>query len=82
MSNLKVSTATIVRTICLILALVNQVLSVTGHAVLPISNEQTEQLVTLVITISTSLISWWKNNSFTQPALQADAVLTDLRNKS
>lgn len=82
MSNLKISTATIIRTVCLLLALVNQALSVTGHAVLPISNEQAEQLVTLLITVVTSLVSWWKNNSFTQPALQADAVLTDLRNKS
>lgn len=82
MRNLKVSAATIARTAALLLALTNQILSSTGHAVLPIESEQLEQLVTTGLTVSTSLIAWWKNNSFTQPALQADAVLTDIRKKS
>lgn len=65
---------TIVRTICLALALVNQLLSNAGHAVLPIADEQVETLVTTVITIGVALWNWWKNNSFTQAALEGDAV--------
>lgn len=69
-----VKTDTIVRTVCLILALVNQLLSSTGHAVLPIADEQVETLVTTVITIGVAVWNWWKNNSFTQAALEGDAV--------
>lgn len=40
--------------------------------VLPIESAQLEQLVSVGITIVTSLVAWWKNNSFTQEALAAD----------
>ena len=69
-----VKTDTIVRTVCLILALVNQLLSNTGRAVLPIADEQVETLVTPVITVGVSLWNWWKNNSFTQAALAGDEL--------
>lgn len=65
---------TIIRTICLILALINQLLSNAGHAVLPIADEQVETLVTTVITVGVSLWNWWKNNSFTQAALAGDEL--------
>lgn len=71
MSNVKLDT--VIRTVVLVLALVNQLLSSTGHAVLPISDEQVETGITLVATISASLWAWWKNNSFTKNAIAADA---------
>lgn len=75
--NIKIDT--IIRTICLALALINQLLSNAGHAVLPIADEQVETLVTTVITIGVALWSWWKNNSFTQAALEADALKDALK---
>lgn len=69
---MKVKTGTIARTLILILALVNQVLSVLGYKLIPIEDEQINQLVTLICTVSTSLIAWWKNNSFTKKAIEAD----------
>lgn len=74
-----VSAATIVRTVCLMLALVNQILSATGHAVIPIENAEVEQLVTSMITVATALVSWWKNNSFTTAAIEADKELDRLK---
>lgn len=74
-----VSAATIVRTVCLMLALVNQILSATGHAVIPIENAEVEQLVTSMITVATALVSWWKNNSFTTAAIEADKVFDRLK---
>lgn len=74
-----VSAATIVRTVCLMLALVNQILSATGHAVIPIENAEVEQLVTSMITVATALVSWWKNNSFTTVAIEADKVFDRLK---
>lgn len=76
-----VKTDTIVRTIILIVALVNQILTSTGHAVIPVSDEEITQVITLVITIGASVWAWWKNNSFTKEAIQADQVLADLKNK-
>jgi SPP1 family holin len=74
-----IKTDTIVRTICLALALVNQLLSNAGHAVLPIADEQVETLVTTVITIGVAVWSWWKNNSFTQAALAGDELKDSIK---
>ena len=81
MSNFKISTATIVRTACLLLALANQVLSAMGKPIIPIESGTVEQLVTAGITTVTALIAWWNNNSFTQAAIQADAELERLKNQ-
>lgn len=79
MGNFKISTATIVRTACLLLALANQVLSAMGKPIIPIESSTVEQLVTAGITTVTALIAWWNNNSFTQAAIQADGVLENLK---
>ena len=71
----KITTATIVRTICLTLALVNQALSVWGHSPLPIEDETVSQFISLMMTTAASVAAWWKNNSFTQKAIEADRVL-------
>lgn len=76
---MKVKTETIVRTVILALALVNQLLSATEHAVLPIQDEQAETLITTGATILASLWAWWKNNSFTREAIAADNHMADLR---
>ena len=67
-----ISAGTVARTACLLLALTNQVLSALGKPVLPIESATVEQLVTAGITTVTALIAWWKNNSFTRAALEAD----------
>lgn len=76
---MKVKTETIIRTVVLALALVNQILASTGHSVIPISDEQVETAITLAITICASIWTWWKNNSFTKNALIADKALDDLK---
>lgn len=67
-----VTVGTIARTACLLLALTNQVLSALGKPVLPIESQTVEQLVTAGITTVAALVAWWKNNSFTTAALEAD----------
>ena len=78
--NLKISTGTVARTACLLLALTNQVLSALGKPVLPIESQTVEQLVTAGITTVAALIAWWKNNSFTQAALEADKTYEKVKN--
>lgn len=73
MSN--VTTGTIARTIVLILALANQVLAMCGKQVLNIADDDIYQTVSLLFTIGASATAWWKNNSFTQNAINADKFL-------
>lgn len=75
----KIKTDTIIRTVILIVALINQALTVAGKSLLPITDEQISELITLSITVGASLWSWWKNNSFTKEAVQADEVLKRLK---
>ena len=79
--NNKISAGTIARTACLLLALTNQILSACGKPVLPIESATVEQLVTAGITTVAALIAWWKNNSFTTAAIQADKYLEDKKSK-
>ena len=74
-----VSAATIARTAMLALALINQILSALGKPVLPIESQTVEQLVTAGITTVAALVAWWKNNSFTVAALQADQTYDKLK---
>lgn len=76
---LKVSAGTIVRTIVLALALLNQVLAASGHAVLNVDEGTITQLLNAAITIIAAVWAWWKNNSFTQPALYGDETMKALR---
>ena len=79
--NTNISAGTIARLICLILALVNQVLVMTGHSVLPIENQTIELVVTNVWTIAAAVWGYWKNNSWTLKARKADVYLADEKKK-
>ena len=54
-------------------------LSACGKPVLPIESQTVEQLVTAGITTVAALVAWWKNNSFTVAALQADQTYDKLK---
>ena len=77
---MKAKKETIIRTLVLVFALLNQILTATGRSVIPISDEQITELITLVITIGASVWAWWKNNSFTKEAIEADEILVQLKN--
>lgn len=81
MEKLHISAGTAARTLILVFALINQILSACGKSPLPIESETLEQLVTAGFTTVAALIAWWKNNSFTTNALKADALLTQLNSK-
>lgn len=75
----KITAGTIIRALCLILALVNLTLETMGKKIIPITDDQISDIVTLVITVATSLIGFWKNNSFTQEAIIADGIMHELK---
>ena len=68
----KISPSTIARTAALALALTNQILSTTGHAVLPIESAQLEQLVSTGLTVAAALVSWSKKNTINPEAKESD----------
>lgn len=70
---------TIIRTVILFVALINQILTSTGHTIIPVSDDQIAEVITLAVTIGASVWAWWKNNSFTREAIKADAVMRELK---
>ena len=72
---------TIIRTIVLVIALVNQILTACGKGIIPIEQETVNQLISAGFTVVTALVAWWRNNSFTLEAQRADEYLQQLRDK-
>ena len=68
----KPSKAKIIRTIILVLAIVNNALAIAGKSPLPIDDEMVTEVVSFVFTTGAAIVTWWKNNSFTQKAIEAD----------
>lgn len=74
-----ISAGTIARTLILALALLNQVLSLTNHSIIPIEEETINAAVTTICTIGAAVCSWWKNNSFTSAARKGDRIMHTLK---
>lgn len=78
---MKVETGTIVRTVVLLFALANQLLTAAGKNPLPFSEEAVYQAGTAVVTAAAAVIAWWKNNSFSTSALLADEYRKEMKEK-
>lgn len=72
-----VTPGTIARTLILALALINQILTASGHSIIAVSDDDINTLITTGFTVGSALLAWWKNNSFTLPALKADEVMRE-----
>lgn len=75
MENKKPSAGTVARLICLVLALANQALVMTGHSPLPFDLGEAEAWIATGLTAAASLWAYWKNNSWTKEAINADEVM-------
>lgn len=69
---MNVKKSTIIRSIVLAVALINQVVTLFGANPLPFSDEQVYEGVTAIFTVASSIWAWWENNSFTKAAIAAD----------
>lgn len=78
-NKMNITSGTIARTIILVLALLNQILTAMGHSVINISDESINTLISTGFTVVSAVVAWWKNNSFTQSALKADEVMKEER---
>ena len=75
----KITSGTIARTIILALALINQALVMFGKSPLNIADDDIATVVSLIFTIVSTAIAWWKNNSFTKAAIEADMYKDGLK---
>lgn len=76
---MKISKETIIRTVLLAAALINMVLNALGKNTLPFTNDEISEIISVGFMAVTSIIAWWKNNSFTKNAIKADEYLEELR---
>jgi len=77
-----VTKGTWVRTIVLLVALINQGLTTFGANPLPVSEGEVYAIGTLIVTIISAVWAGWKNNSFTAAAQEADTVLQSIREEA
>lgn len=75
----KIETGTIIRTALLVLTLINTALAIAGKSPLPIEDTQLESAISYVLSTAAALVAWWKNNSFTQTAVEADEYLKEIK---
>lgn len=78
-NKMTISAGTIARTIILALAIINQFLTIAGISPIPIEDATVETLVSTGWLAISAVWGWWKNNSFTQAARQADSYMNDLK---
>ncbi len=76
---MKISKGTIVRTIMLIIVLVNMILQHFGIDVIKVDESEVLSLVETVINLAVIIVAFWKNNSFTDKAIKADEFLKNLK---
>ena len=76
---MKISAGTIGRTVCLALALKNQILILFGKGTNPFAEDDIYQFVSMLFTAVATVVAWWKNNSFTKEAIEADMMLKEER---
>lgn len=76
---MKIKTSTLIRTALLVLALGNLICAAVG--IVPeefVADSDIYRIGSVAVTVIMSLITAWKNNSFTPEAIQADEFLQSL----
>jgi len=76
---MKISKGTIIRTIMLIIVIVNMILQHFGLDLIKVNENEIASLVEMVIELAVILVTFWKNNSFTDNAIKADEFLKTLK---
>lgn len=81
-----ISKGTLIRTIVLIIALINTLALMMGKELLPIGEADVEATIDLVyaaisgvVLLVATIATWWKNNSFTKTAIEADKYKEKLK---
>ena len=76
---MRITKGTIVRAIMLLLVVVNLILDKFGISIINADESAVAVFVEMAIEISVILVSFWKNNSFSENAIRADEFLKELK---
>lgn len=80
---MKPSTGTVVRVVLLLVALINLVFATIGVSPeAEVMGSKAYEIGSIAVTAIISIVNAWKNNSFTQEAIEADKYLAELRSKN
>lgn len=79
---MKISKGTIVRTIMIVLVIVNVILGHLGYDLINVDENEILEFVEALIEIAIIVVGFWKNNSYTEKAIKADEFLKGLREES
>lgn len=77
MKNLPPVYAPIVRLLVLVVLLFNQALIVAGYEPFPATEEQIYEFFSTVVLGVATFYAFWKNNSFTKEAIEADEIMKE-----
>jgi len=81
MRKFNIDKATLIRTLVLIVALVNQALVAFGLSPVPFTAAEIEAGLSTLFTVLATLWTWWKNNDVTPEAKQATKHMQALKAK-
>lgn len=76
---MKVSKGTIVRTILLLIAIINMGLQHFNIDIIKVDESEVASVVEYAIQIAIIVVGFWKNNSYTQKAIEADEFFRKLK---
>ena len=68
--------ATIIRILVLFFALANQTLVLFGHKAFPVTESELYEAISWLFTAGSSLVCWWKNQSFSDAAIGPASAYT------
>lgn len=76
---MKVTKGTIVRTILFVVVLVNMILKYLGYPLITTNETIIYEFVECCVSVGVLVLTFWKNNSFTESAKKADIYLEELK---
>lgn len=76
---MKISKSTIVRTILIVLVIINFFLEQLGVDLIPTDEGTILMWVEWLIEVAVIVVGFWKNNSYSEKAIKADEFLNTLR---
>ena len=78
--DLKVTKGTVVRAVMTLIVLINLVLKACGIEVINVDENNVSSVIENIVSIGVIVLGFWKNNSFTLAAKNADFALAKLKN--
>lgn len=76
---MKISKGTIVRTVMLVIVIINLILKQLGIDLIEATESEILSAIEMVIELAAIIAAFWKNNSYTQNAIKADEFLQQLK---